>query len=217
MQRPVRTLVQPLVDFGRLVGGEVVENNINRSSELDPIADLVEEGEELLRAAALDQLAGGLAVDDVEGRHQAGSAVVLAVKGTDPGMAGLQAGPRRGRRRRGPSGRTSGSQDLEGLDPVRLQTVRFRMPDTVETAIPSLSACARHVQRLACSGGGGIASSIVSPTFSSGTGLRTRLRGNLRRIPQASCWRKRFRQRQTVGFDMPVACIFCDRVRSPPR
>ncbi len=47
----------------------------------------------------------------------------------------------------------------------------FRMPCTVETAIPSFLASARTVQCRARSGGGDIASAIAAFTFSSGIGF----------------------------------------------
>ena len=82
-------LLQPFVDLDRLVRGDVVENDVNRDSGLDPLADLVEEAEELLRAVALDHLAGDLAGGDVEGRQQAGGAVALVVVGAGLRLAGL--------------------------------------------------------------------------------------------------------------------------------
>ena len=91
------------------------------------------------------------------------------------------------------------------------------MPNTVETAIPSLSASARSVQWPACSGGGGIESSIVSPAFSFGTGLAPvfpRMSRSRQSTPSARKWS---RQRRTVGFDMPVARIVCDRAGPSPR
>ena len=77
MEGPVGTVLEPPVDLGRLVGGNVVENDMDRCSGLDLRGDMVEEGEELLGAVTLDPLAGDLPGGDVEGRHQAGCAVAL--------------------------------------------------------------------------------------------------------------------------------------------
>ena len=42
MERPVPTLLQPPADLDRLVGGDVVENDVNRGSGLGPFGDAVE-------------------------------------------------------------------------------------------------------------------------------------------------------------------------------
>ncbi|MCY3873302.1 MAG: hypothetical protein OXF88_03295 [Rhodobacteraceae bacterium] len=57
---------------------------------------------------------------------------------------------------------------------------------------------------------------ISSLTLSSDIGLRPRLRGMSYGRPSTPCLRKRSHQRQTVGFDMPVALIVCDRVKPSP-
>ena len=81
--------LQPFVDLGRLVRGNVVEDDVNLGFRLDPLGDKLEEGEEVLRAVTCDHLAGDLAGGDVESRHQAGGAVALVVMGAGLGMAGL--------------------------------------------------------------------------------------------------------------------------------
>ena len=89
MERPIGVAFQPLVDLGRLVRGNVVEDDMNLGSRLDPLGDELEEGEEFLRTVTRDHLAGDLAGRDIEGRHQAGRAIALVVVGAGLGMAGL--------------------------------------------------------------------------------------------------------------------------------
>ena len=48
MKRPIGVVLQPFVGLGRLVGGDVVEDNMNLGSRLDPLGDEVEESEEFL-------------------------------------------------------------------------------------------------------------------------------------------------------------------------
>ena len=48
MKRPVGMALQPLVNLGRAVRRHVVENDVHRGSGVDPLRDVVEEGEELL-------------------------------------------------------------------------------------------------------------------------------------------------------------------------
>ena len=75
MELPVGTALQPLMDFGRLVRGDVVEDDMDRGSGIDPLGDAVEEGEELLGAVPPDRLADDLAGGDVERDQKAGGAV----------------------------------------------------------------------------------------------------------------------------------------------
>ncbi len=89
MERPVGVVLQPFVDVGRLVGGDVVVHDMNRGSGLDSLGDEVEEDWECLRAVTRDNLAGDLAGGDIEGRHQAGGSVALVVMGSGLGMAGF--------------------------------------------------------------------------------------------------------------------------------
>ncbi len=58
---------------------------MNLGSGLDPLGDKLVEGEEFLRTVTLDHLAGDRAGGDIEGRHQAGGAVTLAVVGAGLG------------------------------------------------------------------------------------------------------------------------------------
>jgi len=172
VKRPIGVVLRPFVDLGGLVGGDVVEDDMNLGSGLDPFGDEIEEGEEFRRAVTRDHLAGDLSGGDIEGRHQACSIVALVVVSAGLGMAVLH---RQGRlppsqcpdlcllvRRDDDSvvGRVDVEADdvadlqleprvagdLECLDPEGLRPLRFRMPNTVETAIPAFFASARSVQ-----------------------------------------------------------------------
>ena len=87
MKRPTGVVRQPFVDFGRLVVGDIVEDDMNRGSGLDPLGDEVKESKEFLRAVTLNHLAGDLAGGDIKSRHQAGSAVPLVIVSAGLGMA----------------------------------------------------------------------------------------------------------------------------------
>ncbi len=89
VKRPIGVVLQPFVDLGRLVGGNVVEHDMNLGSRPDPLGDEIKEGEEFLRAVTLDHLAGDLSGGDIKGRHQAGGAVAPVVVSAGLGMAGL--------------------------------------------------------------------------------------------------------------------------------
>ena len=75
MKRPIGVVLHPFVNFGRLVGRDVVEDDMNLGSGLDPLGDEVEEIEKFLRAVTLDHLAGG----DIKSHHRAGSSVSLII------------------------------------------------------------------------------------------------------------------------------------------
>ena len=75
VKRPVGMALQPLADLGRPVGRHVVKDDVHRGSGLDPLRDVVEEGEELRRGVPLDRPADDLPRGDVEGRQKAGGAV----------------------------------------------------------------------------------------------------------------------------------------------
>ncbi len=49
MERPVGMALQPSVNRGRPVRGDVVEDDVHRASGCYPLGDMIEEGEELLR------------------------------------------------------------------------------------------------------------------------------------------------------------------------
>ena len=89
VELPVRPVLQPLVDLGRPVRRDVVEDDMNRGSGVDPPGDMVEEGEEVPGAMARRRLADHLPGGGVEGREQAGGAVSPVVVRPRLGMAGF--------------------------------------------------------------------------------------------------------------------------------
>ena len=87
VEGPVGTALQPRVDFGRLVRRDVVEDDVHRGFGRDPRGDMIEEGEELLRAVPFDRPADDLAGGGVQGRQPAGRAVPPGVVRPRLGMA----------------------------------------------------------------------------------------------------------------------------------
>ena len=75
MKRPVGTALQPLAGLSRLVRRDVVEDNVHRGFRLNPLGNMIEEGEKLLRAVPVNRLVDDLAGGDVEGCEQARRAV----------------------------------------------------------------------------------------------------------------------------------------------
>ena len=74
---PVGTGLQTFGDLSQLAGRDVVQDYVNLHVGPEPLGDVVEEGEEFLRAVTLDHPAGDLSGGDVESRQQAGGALDL--------------------------------------------------------------------------------------------------------------------------------------------
>ena len=89
MEAPVGMMLQPFVGLGRIVGGDIVENDMHLGSGLDAVGHVVEEGEELFGAVPLRNLTGHPAGGDIKGRQKAGGAVALVVVGEGLRMARL--------------------------------------------------------------------------------------------------------------------------------
>ncbi len=170
---------------------------MDRHSGLDPLGDVVEEGEELLRAVPFDRLADDLAGGDVERCQRQVAAFRLQSRVRVPAApgfigSGLRVRPDariRGFSSTGMTTAWSGGQaqrpttsrtfnsNLGSRETLKVFTwcgprpLLFRMPCMVETAIPGRFASARTVQCRACSGGGDIASASAAFTFSPGIGF----------------------------------------------
>ena len=102
--------------FGMLVGGVVVEDDVDGLADRHLRLDGVEEADELLMPVALHVLADDGAVEHVEGGEQRGRAVALVVVGHGAGAALLHAAGRAG------CGRAPGSGSS------RRPTARWRAP-----------------------------------------------------------------------------------------
>ena len=87
VKRPIGGILQPFVDFGRLVGGDIVKDDMNLGSGLDSLEDKVKQSKEFLRAMTLDHPAGDLAGGDIKSRHQAGSSIPFVIVSAGFGMA----------------------------------------------------------------------------------------------------------------------------------
>ena len=227
-----------------LRGGDVVENGVDRGSGLDPPGDMVEKGEELLGAVAIDHLAGDLSGGDVEGRHQACGAVAPVVVGAGLGMAGLhRQGPLRPPERlilrllvhRDDDGvvgridveaddvadfhfepRVAGDLerlDLVGLQAVALQNAEHRRDGDVQllrqrSQRPVAGVLRRRRHR----------ELDQLPHFLLRYRLAAPFPGDVAKQAADALQEEAVPpHRQTVGFDMPVAPVVCDRVRPSPR
>ena len=78
---PTRTACEPISDFGVLVGGVVVDDEMDVEPGWHVDLDVTQEGEELLMAMAGFALGDDRAVKHVEGGEQRGCAVALVVVG----------------------------------------------------------------------------------------------------------------------------------------
>src|SRR6202521_4534393 len=76
---------QPLHDVGMLVGGIVVDNDMDRLFLGHSGLDEVQKPDELLMAMALHALANNLAFKDIERREQGGNAMALVIMGCGAG------------------------------------------------------------------------------------------------------------------------------------
>jgi len=76
-----RVPIQPTADLGVLVGGVVVEDEVDYLARRNGRLDGVEETDELLMPMALHAFADDLALQHVEGGEQGGGAVALVVVG----------------------------------------------------------------------------------------------------------------------------------------
>jgi hypothetical protein len=66
---------QPGADFGMLVGGVIINDQMHVLLSRGLAVDRIEEADELLMPVAAHALANDLAVEDVEGGEQGGGAV----------------------------------------------------------------------------------------------------------------------------------------------
>ena len=87
MDVEARVFFQPPFDRRRLVGGVVVDDQVNVQIGQGLAVDPVEETNELLVAVALHAVADDLAIEQVERREQGGRAVALVVVGHGAGPA----------------------------------------------------------------------------------------------------------------------------------
>ncbi len=90
MEHPPGMLIQPGADLGMLVGGVVVEDELDHLARRHCAADRVEKADDLLMAVLLPAAAKDSAVVDVEGGEQGGGAIALLVVGHGAAFAGRQ-------------------------------------------------------------------------------------------------------------------------------
>ena len=168
-----------------LCEGDVVENDMDRGSGLDPLGDVVEEGVGHLRAVPLGRPAADLSGGDVERGLQASGAVPPVVADLGLGVSGLhRQSPLRLPERlylvraltpvHREDHRVVGRVDVEADDVAHLEreprvaetlnvftccdlrSLAFKMTCAVETTIPSFLACARTSMRSLSSSGSSI-------------------------------------------------------------
>src|SRR5215475_12012972 len=82
-------LVEPGQDVGMLVGGIIVDDDMDGFLLGHPGLDDVQEADELLMAVALHALADDLALEDIESREQRGRAMTLVIMGHGAGASRL--------------------------------------------------------------------------------------------------------------------------------
>src|SRR6516162_48336 len=149
---------QPGTDFGMLVRGVIVNDQMHFLRRRGLAVDLVEATDELLMPVAAHALADDLAVEDVEGGEQGCGAVALVIMGHRAATAALHRQPGLGaverldlallidRQHQGMlrridieaddildlGGKFRVARQLEGAHPMRLQTVR--RPDPLYAA-----------------------------------------------------------------------------------
>jgi len=117
VQLEAGVLQQPVLDGGRLVGGVVVQDQVQVQVLRDGLVDQLEELQELLMPVAAVGLGDDRAAGQVEGGEQAGRAVADVVVGNrrwrrgQQGQAGGRSGP-------GPGSGTSRPRTAPGRSPA---------------------------------------------------------------------------------------------------
>ena len=90
MEHPAGMAGEPPDDFGRFMGGDVVEHNVDDLAGWDFALESVQKAEELLMPMALYAAAEHRAVENVERGKERGGAVALVVMGHRAAFAGFQ-------------------------------------------------------------------------------------------------------------------------------
>ncbi len=79
VEGPVRVVGKPGMHVRRLVGGQVVKDDMDRHRGVEVRRHMIEERTEILGAVALGHLSDHLASGDIEGRQQRGGAVPFVI------------------------------------------------------------------------------------------------------------------------------------------
>ena len=95
-EKTVSIPAQPAQHLGVLVGGVVVEDDVDHLAGRHRALDRVEEPDELLMSMARHALADDRAVEHIEGGEQGGGAVALVIEGHRAGLALLDGQARLG-------------------------------------------------------------------------------------------------------------------------
>src|SRR5690348_5908024 len=96
MEGETRMAIEPFADLRVLMGGIVIEDDVDGLFGRDLSLDLVEKADELLMPMLLHAAPDDLAFENVEGGKQSGGAVALVVVGHGGGASLLQGQARLG-------------------------------------------------------------------------------------------------------------------------
>ena len=87
MKVPARMIRQPLQDRGRLVGGDIVQNDMDIPVGVEAFGHRVEKGDEVFGALPLRHAARDVTRGDIQGDQQAGGAMADIVMGPGRGVS----------------------------------------------------------------------------------------------------------------------------------